>query len=106
MRTTLRLGLSLLVGWMLMLVTAPRILAAEGGAKIFDENCVQCHTSQVLKEKYLKDKQLSAEEWKETLARMKGLGAEVPRGQKQAELLDYLMRTYGVKGGGEAPAAK
>ena len=105
MRKATRVGLGLLVAGTFTLIGSPKSFAADDGAKIFEDNCTRCHTSQVLKEKYLKSKQLSRDEWKETLARMKDLGAEVPRG-KQDVLLDYLVQTFGAGGSPAGPAAK
>ncbi len=69
-------------------------VAADGGAKVFEEVCTQCHTPT---RNPLDDKHLSRDEWKETLERMKGYGAEIPK-EKMPELLDYLARVKGPAG--------
>ncbi len=70
-----------------------RNAAADEAEKVFEQNCTRCHNPDTIKDK-VKDKPLSREEWKDVIERMKGYGAEVPDG-KDAELIDYLMRTYG-----------
>lgn len=95
MRKTLRVGLSLIVLGTFTVAGAPRSFAADDGAKVFEDNCVRCHNVQGVKDK-LKGKQLTRPEWIETIDRMKGLGAEVPRG-KQDALVEYLVQTFGAK---------
>ncbi len=95
MRTALRVGFSLLVVGTFTAAGAPRSFAADDGAKIFEDNCTRCHNVQAVKDK-LKGKQLTRPELVDTIDRMKGFGAEVPRG-KQDALLDYLVQMFGAK---------
>ncbi len=99
---TLRLALVLLL--LSIFPLPPRNAAADEAEKVFEQNCTRCHNPEAIKDK-LKDKRLNREGWTDVIERMKGYGAEAPK-DKQAELIDYLMRTYGPAGVGEAPAAK
>jgi len=79
----------------LFVLTGPQTtLAADEGAKTFEEICTQCHTAT---RQPLDNKHLTREQWNEAIERMKGYSAEVPKG-KMAELLDYLVRTNGPAG--------
>ena len=71
-------------------------VAADDGAKIVADVCTQCHTP---KRNPLDKLQLTKEQWNEAIERMKGYGAEVPKG-KIPELVDYLARTYPLSGTG------
>lgn len=76
----------------LFVLTAPQTtLAADEGAKTFEEVCTQCHTP---KRQPLDNKHLTKEQWNEAIERMKGYDTEVSKG-KMADLLDYLVRTNG-----------
>ncbi len=83
----------LLVGLSLFGFTTPG-LAADDGAKILAEVCAECHTA---KKNPLDKINLTRGEWRDTLDRMVGYGAEIPKG-KIPELLDYLVKTHGPAG--------
>jgi cytochrome c5 len=70
-------------------------VAADDGAKIFDESCSPCHSTSV---RPLDNKRMTKEQWKETIEKMIDLGAEVPK-KKKSELLDYLASTHGPDAG-------
>lgn len=72
------------LSWM---AASAQAVAAEGGAKTFEEVCTQCHTA---KRQPLNKLQLSKEQWKDAIERMAGYGAEVPKA-KLPDLLDYLV---------------
>jgi mono/diheme cytochrome c family protein len=79
----------------LLVSTVPQTtLAADEGAKTFEEVCTQCHTP---KKQPLDKQHLTRDQWKEAIERMAGYGAEVSKG-KMADLLDYLVRTNGPAG--------
>ncbi len=94
--------LSLVTGPALLGLAAPRIAAADDGAKAFAEVCTSCHSAD---KRPLDDKPRTRAEWKQAIDRMVDeLGAEVPK--KQIEpLLDYLVRTYPPEGA-KKPAGK
>jgi mono/diheme cytochrome c family protein len=104
MKTILRVGLALLMFGTFAAAGAPRSFAADDTAKIFTDTCVGCHNVEAMKDK-LKGKQLTRTEWIETIERMKGLGAEVPR-KKQDALIDYLLQTFGAGSGAATPTTK
>lgn len=79
---------------LLALATPWPAVAADDGAKIVADVCSQCHTP---KRNPLDKVRLSKEQWKETLERMVGYGAEIPQ-EKMPELSDYLVRTYPLSG--------
>lgn len=84
-----------LLGAVLLAANVPQAArAAEDGAKTFEEVCGQCHTA---KKQPLDKIHLSREQWGETLGRMKGYGADIPKAQ-MAGLMDYLMHTHGPAG--------
>ena len=83
-----------LVSALLALAASWAAVAADDGAKIVAEVCSQCHTP---KRNPLDNVHLTKEQWSETLERMAGYGAEVPKG-KISELVEYLARTYPLSG--------
>ncbi len=64
------------------------------GAKTYKEVCTQCHTAKV---RPLDKKRLTKEQWRQAVAKMVDLGAEVPK-DKIPALLDYLASTHGPAG--------
>lgn len=83
----------LLAGSVLLGLATP-CLAADDGAKILADVCAECHTA---KKNPLDKIHLTKGEWSDTLERMVGYGAEIPKG-KIPELLDYLVKTHGPAG--------
>lgn len=77
-----------------LLGSATPCLAADDGARILAEVCSECHTA---KKNPLDNVHLTRGDWSETLERMLGYGAEIPKG-KIPELLDYLVKTHGPAG--------
>lgn len=77
------------------------VARADEGEKVFQEVCSACHDA---KTRPLDGVRLSRQQWKETIERMEGLGADIPGGEKRKALLDYLERTHGPAGA--APAEK
>src|SRR6266699_606629 len=76
-------------------LAAPQLaFAADDGAKTYKEVCTQCHTAKV---RPLDKKQLTKEQWRQAVAKMVDLGAEVPK-DKIPALLDYLASTHGPAG--------
>jgi cytochrome c5 len=74
---------------------------ADGGEKIFQETCGACHDA---KTRPLDAVRQTRAQWKDTVEKMEGLGAQIPSGQKLTELLDWLERTHGP--GSPPPADK
>ena len=67
-------------------------LAADEGEAAYKETCTQCHDANT---RPLDDVRMSRKEWKDTVERMEGLGAQIPSGKKLSALLDWLERTHG-----------
>jgi mono/diheme cytochrome c family protein len=67
------------------------VVAADDGAKIYQESCLSCHTAKM---RPLEKMNLTREQWTVAIDRMIEQGAEVPKG-KMTQLLDYLSRTNG-----------
>lgn len=78
------LVLCLALSW---ITASAQVVAAEDGAKTYEEVCTQCHTA---KRQPLNKKQLTKEQWKEAIERMAGYGVEMPKA-KLPDLLDYLV---------------
>ena len=71
---------------------APRfVLAADDGEKAFSETCSACHTAKI---RPLDKKRMTQDQWKQAIAKMAELGAEIPK-DKVPQILDYLARTHG-----------
>lgn len=86
--------LAVLASALLALAASGAAAGADDGAKIVAEVCSQCHTP---KRNPLDNVHLTKGQWSETLERMVGYGAELPK-SKMPELLDYLVRTHGRSG--------
>ena len=71
---------------------APRfVLAADDGEKAFLETCSSCHTAKI---RPLDKKRMTQDQWKQAMAKMAELGAEIPK-DKVPQILDYLAHTHG-----------
>jgi mono/diheme cytochrome c family protein len=71
---------------------APRfVLAADDGERAFAETCSSCHTAKI---RPLDKKRMTQDQWKQAIAKMADLGAEIPK-DKVPQILDYLARTHG-----------
>jgi hypothetical protein len=99
---TLRLIPAFLI---LSLFAQPPVPAAGDEAEnLFEQSCTKCHNRENLQDK-IKNKRLNREAWNDVIQRMiSTYAAEVPR-NKQAELVDYLMKTFS-SASGDAPAGK
>ncbi len=79
-----------------LVLLAPGIAsAADEPNKIFTEVCGECHTA---KKQPLDKIRMPRADWSDTIERMIGYGAVIPK-DKMAELLDYLVRTQGPNAG-------
>ena len=71
---------------------APRlVVAADEGEKAFTETCSSCHTAKI---RPLDKKRMTEDQWKQAIAKMTELGADIPK-SKVPQILDYLARTHG-----------
>ncbi len=75
-----------------IILSVPAASRADEGEKVFQDACSACHDA---KTRPLDKVRLTRQQWKETIERMEGLGADVPGGEKRKALLDYLERTHG-----------
>lgn len=67
------------------------------GKAIADRACLQCHSSDMLRQQRLTEKQWTAE-----VTKMAGWGAEV-KDEEKAELIGYLLKNFGADAGGFQP---
>jgi mono/diheme cytochrome c family protein len=85
----------LLYGAMVLALVAPRLaLSADDGAKIFEDECSDCHNG---KKKPLDKKQMSRKEWEDAIKTMieKDKLDPVPSKERRAALVDWLVLTRG-----------
>ena len=80
-------------------------VAADDGAKIFEEQCAPCHYPE---KKPLDQKHMTRAEWKlavEDMIEKENVNPAPPKAKIEI-LLDYMTKTFGVAGGAAAdPAA-
>ena len=69
--------------------------ASQAAEDMVDQYCSSCHTP---KTRPLDKVRLTRDDWKDTIERMLGYGADIPKSRIPA-LLDYLAETHGPSSG-------